>query len=218
VLDRLSRDPRVRPLGRGELCPATHKRSQVLEQLLVDFRRAAGDVVLGLFLQNQPEPRRRLVQRLLRENRLFVAPAGDRIDLLSNYPFNEERLQRLLAVVNQHLERRSGYAQLTALKAAVDRTDLGGGWLLPELLGDLLRRHGSFEVLPGDLIVRAELGIGAFLRRAMHKALRDAGMPLSVDEILRARPDLIEFAGCLHELLGTDPLVQTPDGCRFTLL
>lgn len=218
VTDRLAADPRVRLLGRGELCPATHTRSQVLDQLLIDFRRAAGDVVTSLFLQNQPPARRRLVQRLLQWNRLFVMPSDDRIDVLTNYPFNEERLQRLLQLVAQHLDRRTGYAQLTALKAAIDRTDLGGSWLSPTLLADLLRRHGPFDVLPGGICSRRELGLGASLMRSVRQALRSADEPVTVDEILRARPDLVEFAACLRELLAADPLVQTPDGCRFSLV
>jgi hypothetical protein len=38
-----------------------------------------------------------------------------------------------------------------------------------------------------------------------------------VDEVLTARPELSEFAGCLHELMAADPLLQSPDGERFTL-
>ena len=94
-------------------------------------------MVTSLFLQNQPPDRRRLVQRLLRENRLFVMPSDDRIDVLSNYPFNQERLQQLIDLVKHQLDQRTGYAQVAALKAAVDRTDLGGTWLTPMLLADL---------------------------------------------------------------------------------
>lgn len=218
VQDRLAADPRVRLLGRGEVCPATHKRSQVLEQLLHDFRRAAGDVVTSLFVQNQPAARRRLVSRLLRENRLFVTPSDDRIDVLANYPFNQERLQRLLELVQHQLTQRTGYAQASALKAAVDRAELGGTWLTPTLLADLLRRHGPFEVLPGGLVGKRELGLGARLMRTVRQALRDAGAPVSVEEILRARPDLAEFTSCLQDLLRQDPMVQSPDGARFTLV
>lgn len=218
VQDRLAADPRVRLLGRGEVCPATHKRSQVLDQLLHDFRRAGGDVVTSLFVQNQPAARRRLVARLLRENRLFVMPSEDRIDVLANYPFNQERLQRLVELVANQLAQRTGYAHANALKLAVDRAELGGSWLTPTLLADLLRRHGPFEVLPGGLIGKRDLGLGSRLMRTVRQALRDAGVPVSVDEILRARPDLAEFASCLQELLRSDPLVQTPDGARFTLV
>lgn len=218
VQDLLSVDPRVRLLGRGEACPATHTRSQVLEQLLLDFRRAAGDVVTSRFLQNQPASRRRLVARLLRENRLFVSPLPDRIDLLSNYPFNTERLQRLLAIVKKQLDQRTGYTQVAALKALVDRNDLGGDWLTVDLLTDVLRRHGPFEVLPGGLVARAGLGLHAALMRSARQVLRDARVPLVVDEILAARPDLLEFAGCLRDLLSGDPLVQTRDGVHFQLV
>jgi hypothetical protein len=218
VLDRLAQDPRVRLLGRGEACPATHTRSQVLDQLMQDFRRAAGDVVTSMFVANQPASHQRLVKRLLHENRLFVIPSEDRIDVLSNYPFNAERLQRLLTLVAHQLNQRTGYAQVSALKAAIDRTDLGGSWLTPTLLTDILRRHGPFEVLPGELIGRAELGLSATLMRTVRQALRESGEPVSVEEILRARPELVEFAACLSELLSSDPLVQTPDGSHFTLV
>lgn len=217
VLDRLGADPRVRLLGRGDACAATHSRSRVLEQLLQDFRRAAGDVVLSLFLQNQPAANRGLVERLLRHNRLFVQPAPDRIDTLSNYPFNAERMRRLLQLVTQELQNRAGYAPASALKAAVDRSDLGGDWLTPELLADVLRRNGPFEVLPGLLVARADLALAQNVVRQARQAMRDAGGPVTVDDVLRARPELAEFADCLGELLGRDPLVQTPDGTWFTL-
>ncbi|MCC7397918.1 MAG: hypothetical protein IT455_12705 [Planctomycetes bacterium] len=217
VLDRLGADPRVRLLGRGDACAATHNRSRVMEQLLQDFRRAAGDVVLGRFLENQPAANRRLVERLLRHNRLFVQPAPDRIDTLSNYPFNAERMRRLLQLVTQELQDRAGYAPASALKTAVDRSDLGGDWLTPELLADVLRRNGPFEVLPGLLVAHADLALAQNVVRQARQAMRDAGGPVTVDDVLRARPELAEFADCLGELLGRDPLVQTPDGTWFTL-
>jgi hypothetical protein len=218
VLDRLSVDPRVRVLGRGDLCAASHARSQVLDQLLVDFRRAAGDVVMSMFLGNQPPERRRLVERLLKSNRLFVIPAPDRVDTLSNYPFNAERLSRLVALVEQQLEKRAGYAHVSSLKAAVDATDLGGDWLSPMLLADLLRRHGPFDVLPGDVISRRSLDLPAFLMRQVRQALRDASAALSVEEILSARPDLVEFSACIRAMLATDPMLQTPDGAHYSLV
>ncbi len=217
VLDRLAVDPRVRMLGRGNACPAAQRQSRVLEHLLADFRKAGGDVVLSLFVQNQPPELHRLVERLLRQNRLFVMPAPDRIDVLSNYPFDVPRLRRLVTIVDQQLQARSGYAPVGPLKAAVDGTDLGGSWLSEALLVDLLRRHGPFEVLPGDLVARRELGLGAFVMRCVRQALRDIGGMLTVDDILQQRPDLAEFAGSLRELLATDPLVQSPDGTHFTM-
>ena len=218
VLDRLATDPRVRLLGRGDACPATHNRSQVLDELLRDFRRAAGDVVLSLFVQNQPPAKRRLVERLLRWNRLFVLVNDDRIDMLSNYPFDDARLRQLLSIVNKHLAQRTGYAQTSALKTLIDRSDLGGTWLTPDLLADLLRRHGSFEVLPNSIVARRDLGLGASLMRTVRQALREAGYPVTVDDVLRARPDLNEFANVLEDLIGTDPLVQSHDGSHFTLM
>ncbi|HEX5051425.1 MAG TPA: hypothetical protein VFZ65_06605 [Planctomycetota bacterium] len=218
VLDRMAVDPRVRMLGRGEACPAVHQKSQVLEQLLRDFRRAGGDVVLSLFVANQPRPRRRIVERLLRWNRLFVCPAPDRIDLLTNYPFNEDRLRRLMAMLHRELQERAGYAPASALKTAVDRTDLGGSWLTPELLTDLLQRHSRFEVLPGGVIARRDLHLRANLMRTVRQALRDADHPVAVADVLRARPELGEFESCLRDLLRADPLVQASETDYFSLL
>ncbi|HLQ36326.1 MAG TPA: helix-hairpin-helix domain-containing protein, partial [Planctomycetota bacterium] len=157
VLDCLRRDASVRYLGRGEVCPATHSRSQVLEQLLKDFRRAGSEVVLSMFLANQPAERRRLVTRLLHENRLFVQVAADRIDALTNYPFNDQRLQQLLEVVQDQLEQRGGYAAIGDVLTVLNGSDLGGSWLTELLLGDLLRRHGNFELLPAGVVAKREL-------------------------------------------------------------
>jgi hypothetical protein len=217
VLDRLAEDPRVRLLGRGEACAATHRRSRVLEQLLRAFRRAAGDVITSMFVANQPPAHRRLIERLLRQNRLFVQPAPDRIDTLSNYPLNDERLRRLITLVQEQLRTRAGHATATGLKAVIDRTDLGGAWLSPELLADVLRRHGPFEVLPGGIVAAAELELTQRLRRTVRQALREAGTVLSVEDVLQARPELAAFAGCLGELLSGDPLLQSPDGRHFVL-
>ena len=217
VLDHLGRDVRVRLLGRGDACAASHRRSNVLEQLLTAFRKAAGDVVLGKFLDNQPPAQQRLVERLLRHNRLFVMPADDRVDTLSNWPFNQERMQRLIAMVQDQLRQRTGYAHASAIKAHLDRTDLGGDWLTVPLLLDVLRRNGPFDVLPGDLVARADLDLKGSVRRTLRQALRDAGTSLTIEDVLRARPELSEFAPCLAALLDKDPLVQTPDGVHFML-
>ncbi|MCB9877262.1 MAG: hypothetical protein H6835_06625 [Planctomycetes bacterium] len=217
VLDRLADDPRVRMLGRGEACPADQQQSTVMQRLLRAFRRAAGDVVESRFVQNQPPAQRRLVERLLRHNRAFVKPCADRIDTLSNYPFNQERMQRLLKLVREHLQQRTGYAQVEALKAAIDHTDLGGDWLTPELLTDVLRRNGPFAVLAPGIIALAELALPQRLLRAARQALRELDEAVTVADVLRARPELAEFADCLADLLGNDPLVQSPDGCYFKL-
>jgi hypothetical protein len=211
------RDRRLRWLGRGDVCPAGHTRTLALENLGRDFRRAAGEVVYSRFVDNQPEASRRLVRRLLDHNRLFVFPAPDRIDVLTNYPFNDERLRRLVALVDGFLTERNGYAPLPAVLEEVNRCDLGGGWLTPTLLGELLRRHGPFEVLPGGWVARATLGLGTWLLRRARNALREANVPISLQEILVERPELTEFAGCLEGLLQQDPLVQTPDGMRFQI-
>ncbi|MCA8966778.1 MAG: hypothetical protein H6838_04780 [Planctomycetes bacterium] len=218
VLDRLANDPRVRLLGRGEACPATHKRSQVLEKLLLDFRRAAGEVVETMFLANQTPARRRLVRRLLRENRLFVAPAENRIDTLSNYPLNKERMARLVGVVKEQLSTRTGYAHVAALKATIDKTDLGGTWLTPPLLEDILRRNAPFEVLPGGLVARRQLRLGETIVRLARQALRETGVSMSVEDMVKVRPQLAEFVSFVAPLLVKDPTVHTTRGQYFTLL
>lgn len=218
VLDKLAHDPRVRLLGRGEACPATHKRSQVLEQLLLDFRRAAGEVVETMFLANQLPARRRLVRRLLRENRLFVTPAENRIDTVSNYPLNKERMARLIAVVKEQLSTRTGYAHVTAIKVTLDKTDLGGSWLTPLLLEDLLRRNAPFEVLPGGLVARRQLRLGEAIVRLARAALRETGVSMSVDDMVKVRPELAEFVTYVAPLLTRDPTVHTTRGQFFTLL
>ncbi|MCA8950587.1 MAG: hypothetical protein KDE27_13870 [Planctomycetes bacterium] len=218
ILDCVRHDERVRLLGRGEACPATQRRSQVMVQLLSDFRRASGDVVESMFVENQPDSRRRLVERLLTHNRMFVRPEPDRVDLLSNYPFNEQRLRRLRKRVQRVLDDRGGYTTLDILKQEVERTDLGGSWLTPMLLGEILRRHGWFDVLPGDFVALRDRGLGTALMRLARQELRDAGGQLTVHEILRQRTDLAEFTNCLAGLLNQDPLVQSQDGKRYCLV
>ncbi|MGE3173085.1 MAG: DNA-directed RNA polymerase subunit alpha C-terminal domain-containing protein [Planctomycetota bacterium] len=217
LVDLVRRDRRLRYLGRGEVCPAGHGQSQVLHDLLRDFKKAMGEVPMSRFVHNQPPEKRRLVERLLFENRLFVLPAPDRIDVLTNYPFNQERLHRLTVLVDDLLVQRNGYAPLDVVLAEVNRCDLGGSWLHPTLLGELLRRHGPFEVLPGGFVARSALGLGGWLMRRARNALREAAVPITVAELLAERPELAEFAPCLEQLLNHDPLVQTPDGNRFQI-
>jgi len=213
----MAQDPRVRLLGRGEACAATHVRSQVLEQLLLDFRRAGGDVVTGLFVNNQPAERQRLVARLLRENQCFVAPAPDRVDLLTNYPFNQERLVRLRRLIDETLDALGGHASVARLKQNIDRTDLGGGWLTVDLLADLLRRQGPYEVLPGDLVALRNRDLPSRWLRAVRQVLRRREETLSLERILLERPDLAELSECLRELLAQDPCIRIVDGDQYCL-
>lgn len=217
VLDGLADDPRVRLLGRGDACPATHRQSLVMTKLLEAFRRAGGDVVLDRFLANQPESHRRLTERLLQRNRMFVQFGDDRVDVLSNWPFNDERMQRLLAMVEEQLQRRAGYSHTSAIKATLDLTDLGGPWLTLPLLEDVLRRNGPFDVLPGGIVGRIELDLIGFVRRTLRTTLRGAGTTLTVDEILQQRPDLAPFASTLAGMLRSDPMIRSDDDVRFTI-
>ncbi len=217
VLDRLNQDPRVRMLGRGEACAADQAQSSVMRRLHFAFRSAAGDVVKNLFIDNQPESQRRLVLRLLDHNRAFVQSDANRVDTLSNYPFNQERMKRLIQLVLEHLKKRTGYAQTEALREIVSATDLGGAWLKADLLADILRRNGPFEVLSPGIVALKDLALPSILRRSARQALRAAGKAVTVCDIVQARQDLVEFAPCLAELLLTDPLVQSPDGKYFVL-
>lgn len=217
VLDQLRHDPRVRALGRGEACAADLPQSTVMKRLQRAFRRAAGDVVKSRFVQNQPEHQRRLVARLLEHNRAFVDLGDDRVDTLTNYPFNAERMQRLIKLVLDALQERAGYAPAATLKELVDLTDLGGRWLSPELLADILRRNGPFEVLAPAIVALKDLQLPSILTRSARQALRELGEVVTLDEVLRVRPDLAPFRECVRELLRQDPLVQSPDGRYFVL-
>jgi hypothetical protein len=217
VLDRLAEDPRVRMLGRGQACAKEQSQSTTMRRLHRAFRRAAGEVVKSLFISNQPEAQRRLVLRLLDHNRAFVQVGDDRVDTLTNYPFNAERMQRLIKLVLAHLQARSGYAQVEAILAAVNDTDLGGKWLTPRLLADVLRRNGPFEVLSPGIVALRDLSLPSILMRSARQALRAAGEAVTIRDVVRARPHLAEFSDCLAGLLLEDPLVQSPDGEYFIL-
>ena len=54
------------------------------------------------------------------------------------------------------------------------------------------------------------------MRRA-RAALREAGVPIRVGEMLAQRPELAEFSDCLEELLAHDPLVAARDGGTFQI-
>lgn len=61
VLDGLADDPRVRLLGRGDACPASHRQSLVMTRLLESFRRAGGDVLLEQLAAAHPALAARIV-------------------------------------------------------------------------------------------------------------------------------------------------------------
>lgn len=216
VIDCLRRDPRVRYLGRGEFCPASSSRSVVLKDLARDFRRAMGEVPMARFIANSPADRRRLAASLLRQNRLFVEPGPDRVDLLTNYPYDDGRMRKTLSVVRQTLARRRGYASVEALVQDLDEAGLGGMWLNGHMLTDLLRRHGRFELLPGGLVAKTSLGLGDWIQVRAREAIRVAGIPLTTDGITAEVPELAEFADALEQMLGQDPLLHTADGMYFS--
>lgn len=215
VLDGLRSHPDLRYLGRGVLCPRGRRRSEVLDGLLRVMRRAMGEIPLSRFLANQPESRRRLVAHLLQENRYFVEPGPDRVDLLTNYPFNEQRLRAVLEIVDTHLRRTRGYAAVSDVIAAIDRAGYKGDFLSEHLLCDLLRRHARLEFLPGGLVARESLGLGRWIQHRAREAIRACGGDATLEDVLRRVPELAEFAVCLEGLLRHDPLVRSPDGARY---
>ncbi len=218
AIDRLRQDRAVRYLGRGDFVPGQGRRgSPVVEELVEDLRRAMGELPFARFLQNQPPRRRALVARLLRENRRFVFPTRDRVDLLDNYPFGQERLRQLIRETDMQLEDHNGHASIEVLAEAVDRAGLGGVFLTHHLLLDLLRRHGDFEILPGPVVARADLGLGAWIQRTARDVLRSSGAPLSAAQVLAHSPELAEFESSLEPMLDLDPLVHTPDGLHYQL-
>ena len=218
VIDLLRNDRHVRHLGRGEFCPRHTGGSPIVRSLVEDLRRAMGEVPLSRFLQNQEPRRRRLISRLLRENRRFLSPARDRIDLLENYPFNAERLRLTLREASACLHEHDGYAPVSRVLAAIQAAGLGGVFLTEHLLTDLLRRHGHFEFLPGGILADPEVGLGAWIQSASREAIRRVGRPLSAEQILAHCPELAQFRAGLEAMLELDPLIQAADGMHYQLV
>lgn len=218
LLARLRLDPTLRNLGRGEFCPRDQRMSGVMQRICDDLRRAMGELPVWRFLENQEVSGRAVIECLLRENRLFVEPCEHRIDLLTNYPFNGERLQRLCELVDQHLTECGSYTTLTEILDCVQKTELGGNYLSEHLLGDLLRRHGPFEILPGGVVARADLGLGGWIQQKAREVLRHADLPLTPGEIVGEVPELGEFTACLQELLERDPLVESNDAMHYRVV
>lgn len=217
VLDCLRRDPRVRYLGRGIVC-LRRPTSTVMDEIAKAFKRAMGEIVESRFLQNQNPRRRRLVECLLRENRAYVRSNPDRVDMLTNYPFTPDRLQRLRGLIDEHLEMNQGYASATELLTQVNATDLGGQWLNEGFFLDLLRRNFAYEILPGGLVAKPELCLSGWIQQKARETLREAGCPMAPTEVIAEVPELAGFADSLEELLGRDPMVQSVDGLRFSLV
>ena len=218
IADCLRRDAGLRDLGCLEYCKRQEGRSPTTIAIERALKRAMGEVPMSRFLQNQPPARRRMVSHLLRANRLFVFPGKDRVDLLTNYPFNEQRLQKLFAIVEAQLKTRRGYAAVAELKQAVDQTDIGGEFLSESLLLDILGRHTCLELLPGGVVALPSLGLSGWIQQRAREALRSSRIGLTVHEILAEAPELAEFAGCLQELLAQDPMVASPDAMHWQVV
>jgi hypothetical protein len=216
--DRLRRDPALRNLGRGAFCSRSVRTSAQMEALLRALRAAGGELPLERFLANQDKATRDLRTRLLRENRLFVAVAPDRIDALSNYPFNPERLRTLLRTVELHLEQHDGFDHTAGVLAAIGEAGLFGDFLTKHLLRDLLLRHGRFELLADELIALRSRGLKAWIQQRAREAIRRAARGLTAFEIQTEIPELAQFAGCLEAVIQNDPMVQCPDGLHYVVV
>jgi len=208
-------DPSLRDLGRGEFCPWDQTTSSVMRSLKQDLKRAMGEVPVARFLENSDQANRQLLAKLIHCNRLFLEPYPDRVDLLENYPFNEQRLHQLEQYIDGHLRDRRGYSTLDQLATEVQQTSLGGSFLTPYMLGDLLRRHTNYELLPGGLISQPALGLGAWIQKKARDVLRAAGLPLTPDEIVAQVPRLAEFQEALVDLLHRDPTVDATDDTHY---
>lgn len=215
LADLLRRDPLLRDLGRHEFCPRDQEHSEVMRHLLSDLRRAMGEIPVSRFLDNQTERRARLIATLLRRNRAFVSPAHDRIDLLTNYPYDADRIRRLCVVTDVYLGQQGGYGTLDQLIDEVNQAGLGGTFLTEHLLQDILRRHGSFELLPGGLVAQGSLGLAGWIQHKAREVIRSRGQALTSDQVLVEQPELAEFSPCLQKLLERDPLLQSQDGRSF---
>ena len=210
-------DTRLRYLGRGLFC-VPGQTPPVMADIRDSMKRAMGEIVISRFLDNQPRDRRQMAQVLLRHNRALIETNPDRVDTLTNYPFNEERLTRLFQMIDEELERGRGYASAEELLEVVCATDLGGNWLSEHMLLDLLRRHTDFELLPGAIIAQPDLGLAGWIQQRIRECLRDVGGPLTRDQVLSETPDLAAFEECLDELIHRDPMVQSEDGVHHTLV
>lgn len=216
--DCLRRDPALRNLGRGSFCPRQMRMSEQVSALVKALTQAMGELPLERFLANQAKQARHLRTRLLRENRLFVEVGPDRVDLLTNYPFNSERLRELTRTVELHLEQRDGFDRIESVHAAVLEVGLGGSFLSVHMLRDLLRRHGRFEMLCDDLVAQRARGLKAWIQQRAREAIRRCLRGLTPVEILAEVPELADFRDCLAQVVADDPMVQSPDGQRYVVV
>ncbi len=217
ILECLRQDSRVRYLGRGLFCVPTDK-SIVIEDIHDSMRRAMGEIVISRFLNNQPRQRRRLAACVIHENRALVEPAPDRIDNLSNYPFDEARLQRLFELIETALADGRGYSEAAELLEMIRVTDLGGDWLTEHMLLDLLRRHAQFELLPGAIVARTELGLVGWIQHRIRECLREAAEPMNREQIVSETPELGAFLPCIEQLAELDPMVQSTEDGHFGII
>lgn len=217
LLDCLRTNPALRDLGRGDFCPRNQRVSGVLKHIIAQLTRAMGELRVERFLDNQDGRRRVVIEQLLQENRLFVQPGEDRVDLLSNYPFAQGRLAQFCAAIDGYLDRVNGYARLADVLAHIQRSVFAGSYLNEYLIGDLLRRQGRFDVLPGGIIAQSRLALAGWLQRKARDVLRGCDTPITTGEIIAELPALAEFGASLPALLDRDPLIHSNDDVHYRL-
>ena len=186
-----------------------------MQSIMKAMSQAMGELPSARFLDNQPEHRRDLVGQLLRDNRLFVEPRENRVDLLSNYPFSRSRLAGLCQQVGDYLDAAGGFAPLAEVLEHVQGTEYGASFLSTHLLGDLLRRHATFEIIPDGIIAQPRIGLAGWIAETARRALRAAPGPMTTEQIVLATPELGQFARSLRELLLRDPHVQSRDDMYY---
>ena len=99
------------------------------------------------------------------------------------------------------IEERGDYTRLEVMKEAVDATDLGGSWLTPRLLGDIVRRQGWWPLRdrPEALRLRSAIRRGKYDLVHVHHA-RDHLLTL---EALGWKSDRV--VASWHQMFATTP-------------
>ncbi len=198
----LRRDPRLRDLGRGEFCPRDQELPPFVASVERSLRQAMGEIPLSRFVENYPEARRPRVLRLLGQNRLFLYPGEDRVDLCSNYPFSRRRLNELRRVVNAELQGGGGSARIEDVLAAVHASSLASAFVTGAMLCDVLRRYGPYDHDETHVRYSADAADSSqALAARLLAALRQAARPLTVEELAAADPDLAPHRDALAEIM-----------------
>lgn len=214
----LRRDARFHHIGRGTFVTQdrsdtdVHHVSEILETIL----REAGGPLSYAELRRRVQERRSVsdgaISATLVGRRTFLRVARGRFDLAERYPFDDACRQAIAAAARERIEAAGSVAALDQvtleLPLAVTRQPLSG-----VLLGDLLRRHGGFQSLPGGFVhVDDPACRRALVDRAL-AALRDEQEPLRPTTIARRLALNDGALALLRESLKQDPrFTSLPDG------